>query len=492
MPRDALAKPAEYTFTPLAFLGDLAPGPEGGSFRNDFEPGGINNRGDLVFGADVTTEGEGIFLLRKGQISQIARSGGNAPGGGVFDFSLFLGPTTLNDSGDTAFAFVLQDFHYPVGVNSGVYRRSHNTGAVTAVVVPDVTPAPGGEVFFKGGYFGPVLNNGGDLIFPAIIPTDKGIHLSDEDYTGLGIGIFMADKKGHISSAVSPGDPAPGHNHRLCHSNLQESQLARVDSDAKESVGRNDDQSLAPKGGTFDFASGPWVNDGGDIAFAAHIAGEECRAEGFQPQATVIGCLVSLYVKKAATGEMQSIAHAGDCAPGGGTFRGAGSPVMNARGDIAFLGDLTSPPKANEAIGVYLYSRGKTSRVAGPGDKMPGGGKFVTASSIFGNQIHLNNPGEVAFNAVLDTDVNKDGTPDTGLFVWSHDSLRLVARTGTSIPDTGTTIRDLLMNVIVVPVPDVLVPNSGAINNDRGQVVFGATLQDGRGVMLLATPTDRQ
>ena len=29
MPRDALAKPARYTFTPLAFLGDLAPGPEG-------------------------------------------------------------------------------------------------------------------------------------------------------------------------------------------------------------------------------------------------------------------------------------------------------------------------------------------------------------------------------------------------------------------------------------------------------------------------------
>jgi hypothetical protein len=34
----------------------------------------------------------------------------------------------------------------------------------------------------------------------------------------------------------------------------------------------------------------------------------------------------------------------------------------------------------------------------------------------------------------------------------------------------------------------VLVPNSGANNNDRGQVVFGATLSDGRGVLLLATP----
>jgi len=33
-----------------------------------------------------------------------------------------------------------------------------------------------------------------------------------------------------------------GHDHRLGHGNLQESQLAKVDSDAKEGVGRNDDQ----------------------------------------------------------------------------------------------------------------------------------------------------------------------------------------------------------------------------------------------------------
>jgi len=40
---------------------------------------------------------------------------------------------------------------------------------------------------------------------------------------------------------VSNGQNA-GHDHRLGHSNLQESQLAKVDSDAKEGAGRNDDQ----------------------------------------------------------------------------------------------------------------------------------------------------------------------------------------------------------------------------------------------------------
>ena len=121
---------------------------------------------------------------------------------------------------------------------------------------------------------------------------------------------------------------------------------------------------------------------------------------------------------------------------------------------------------------------------------MPGGGKFVTASDFSGGQIHINNPGEVAFNAVLDTDFNSDGTNDTGLFVLSRGSLRLVAKSGADIdiPGGGTIF------YLAMPASDPIPPfvNSGAINNDRGQVVFAATLVDGRGVLLLATPTARQ
>jgi len=39
----------------------------------------------------------------------------------------------------------------------------------------------------------------------------------------------------------NPG--SSGHDHRLGHSNLQEEQLAKVDSDAKGGAGRNDNQS---------------------------------------------------------------------------------------------------------------------------------------------------------------------------------------------------------------------------------------------------------
>ena len=160
---------------------------------------------------------------------------------------------------------------------------------------------------------------------------------------------------------------------------------------------------------------------------------------------------------------------------------------LNDHGDVVFLGDLTSPPLARQVTGVYRHSRGVTIPMARPGDLMPGGGHFVTASNLIGWQISVNNPGDVAFNALLDTDDNGDGVPDTGLFVWSHGVLRVVARSGTVVPGVGE-VAHLVMGVLVVIGNTGFVPNSGATMNDRGQVVFGATLSDGRGVLLVATP----
>ena len=113
----------------------------------------------------------------------------------------------------------------------------------------------------------------------------------------------------------------------------------------------------------------------------------------------------------------------------------------------------------------------------------------MRTSTFTAEQVSINNsgPGEIVFNALLDT-VNGEGVHDTGLYVWSRGSLRLVARTGTVIPGVGT-VSQLAMPVITGgPPPISFLPDSGAINNDRGQVLFGATLTDGRAVLLLATP----
>src|SRR5215469_12537494 len=121
--RDAQAKPPGYTFTKIATLGDPLPG--NSPFVNDFEPGGLNSEGDIAFGADVSIGAlgrvcvfgsndphdpcEGVFLRpHNGQITELGRTDGAAPGGGTFSSPGFLGPVGLNEPGDVVFDIYLQ------------------------------------------------------------------------------------------------------------------------------------------------------------------------------------------------------------------------------------------------------------------------------------------------------------------------------------------------------------------------------------------------
>jgi hypothetical protein len=126
-----------------------------------------------------------------------------------------------------------------------------------------------------------MINNRGDLTFGAD---------------------FLENPKGAISSLVKLGGPAPG-------------------------------------GGTFDFAENPWINSAGDVGFGAHVASDPCIDFGV-PQSARIFCAESVYVER--HGIIESIAHQGDPAPGGGVFNYAFGPQLNSRGDIVFAGDLTA------------------------------------------------------------------------------------------------------------------------------------------------------
>ena len=442
--------PRGYLFEPVAFLPGPAPGPEGGQMDWYFWAPSINNSGEIAFDSGITvpeTGGEGVYVQRHGQIYQIARSGEEAPGGGTFGWLGAQSIIAINQPGEVCFAFSLDppfDISAPSGTNVGLYRCSNETGELSAVVVPDVTPAPGGGTF-QGAYLQIGLNNRGDVVFGGIVPTENGIHVPEQEYMGLGMGIFKADKKGRITSVVSPGDPAPG-------------------------------------GSTFDFAENPWNNDSGDVAFGAHVVGDDIIDFGV-PQASRIFSAESIYVKKAATGQILSIAHQGAPAPGGGTYRLAFGPVINNSGQIVFIGDLTPSPDVAMALGVFLYTGGMTIPVARPGDAMPGGGHLANASFyVFNYQV--NNAGDVAFNGTLDT-TDAEGAHDHGLYVWSRGYLRLVARTGTVVPGVGT-IAHLAGPIYPDWYGDLCV--SYVSFNDRGQVLFQATLTDGRGVLLVATP----
>ena len=410
-------------FQKIAKFGE--PTPIGGVYINDFEPWGLNNVGDVAFAADTTGGADAIFLLPRGLLSPVclAHVGQRAPGGGTLDAGV-LGDTAINASGDVAFIFGNKPYHpsWLKGyINTGLYRYSHADRTLRAVVTPGVTAAPGfGRFQSAGGRAS--LNNFGDIAFPGLIRTQAGIS------GDFGYGIFVADRNGRFTKVVAPGDPAPG-------------------------------------GHKFDYAQNPWINDEGDVAFGAHVVGEECVSTSPATPA----CGENIYLRKAGTGNIQSIAHTGDLAPGGGRYLWAWGAVMNSRGDIVFMGELKPPAGLDKARGVFLYSAGSTVAIARPGDLMPDGRRIATVNPVFliGN-FYLNNRGDVSFIASLE----KGGS---GLYVRSGGALRLVAGTGTTIPGVGT----------VASVTDLV--NGGSLN-DSGQVFFWARLQDGSGVLLLATP----
>ncbi len=215
---------SRFSFQTLASLGDPVPGGViaglgTAQFTFDFEPGDINNSGQLAFGADMAIPanpnfsdfGEGVFLVdSKGKISAIARTGDQAPAPDTAIFGpLFLGVVTINDSGVAAVAFHRDNLTFPalLEVNSGLYRYTSAKRQLNVELLPGA-PAPGGGTF-HGIAFQPVINNKGTIAFGATIETTIGPGNPPGNETGLGLGLFTVDAKHNVSKVARPGDPAP-------------------------------------------------------------------------------------------------------------------------------------------------------------------------------------------------------------------------------------------------------------------------------------------
>lgn len=430
----------QYTLSVVVTSGDPAPG--GGTLLASFYPSDINEPGDVVFTTFLPNGEMGSFRTNDGTLETLARTGGNGPGGVQFGPVFGFASGSLNNGGDAAFVFSLDGpFTLPAGSRFGVFR-SDEDGTQSAVVLPDVTLAPDGSPF-RGAFLRTSLDNHSTLAFSGLIDTSDGIHVPGQPHQNLGYGVFVANPANDIESIVSPGDPAPG-------------------------------------GGTFDFAQNPTINAHGDVAFGAHVAGEECLELG-TTQAQRIFCAESVYLYEKGHGkkggEIRSIAHQGDPAPGGGTYRFAFGPVLDDKGNIVFSADLTPPPGSFATVGVFLHRKGQTVPVARPGDAMPGGGNIVSTSRYV-TGYDMNNAGEVVFFATLDTDEAGHGYNDTGIYIWKKGQVRLVLRTGMTIDDLGTVDR---------------VANGGGANglaiNDSGQVVVPVGLTNGQNSIVIATPT---
>src|SRR5499427_8509080 len=174
------------------------------------------------------------------------------------------------------------------------------------------------------------------------------------------------------------------------------------------------DGDPAPGGGVF---SGfgrhpvPALNDAGELAFAATIAGARA-VEG-------------IFVVSARG--VRAVALAGSAAPEipSGTFASLDTPAINGRGEVAFLASVRRGRESVEAI--YIQSGGKLRKVVSQGDPAPAGGTFAG----FGPP-SLNGGGLIAFAAI----VEGRAIPG-GVFIVKSGAIKMLVGAGEDTPDGG-------------------------------------------------------
>ena len=422
-PPSAIAVQPSYELTVVTGLGDDPAGV--GEFSNDFEPSAMNSRGMIAFTAEPDPLGqEAVFIAQGGSILEIMQHGQNAPGGGVFSFGEF-GGLGLNDFGDVSLAFSLEPYSTDFNPwDSGVYFWSHLTHTLSPVVVPNVTPAPQGGTFL-GANYNAALNNRGDVGFSAFLNLPGGPQS----------GAYLRERSGRIVTLAAPGDPAPG-------------------------------------GGTFVYAESPWINDGGDAVFGAHLTTHSDPTT------------LQLFIRSFANGKITPIP-----LPAG--TLGIGSVGFNNRGDVVFGGASVPFTVALGLGSIYLYHQGVLTTIASTGKPAtPGDGNFsVITGAALNEQAGLNARGDVVFEAATDTG-------DEAIFLYSSatQTLRRVAGIGDEVAGFGT-ITSLEQGGALIfgtPPPLTGVPISNAVINDRGQIAFAATAFNGthlKGMLVVATPT---
>jgi hypothetical protein len=122
------------------------------------------------------------------------------------------------------------------------------------------------------------------------------------------------------------------------------------------------------------------LNNWGDVAYL---------------EAQINGNLVKL--KALIDGRSRTIAWADPTRLPLGTL---GRPALNDRGQVAFTAE-----HVDEGVGLYLWERGKTTRLLGVGDTLPNLG--TVSAMALEELIALNNNGQIAFVALIN-----DGTED--------------------------------------------------------------------------------
>jgi hypothetical protein len=471
-------------FTPIASLGGVSLEPQSAS---------LNNSGQVAFISQrIPQSGSGlsVFVFSGGNVTQTMVPGQSSPDGDLFSGAF---SAQINASGQVGFLSRL------VQHNDALYLSSGNQLARLAGQGDPVARQP---QFLFPFAFG-LSNQEQALVFDSTFPGGNGLFSATpqhpngtvalDAHVGQSVGNdgviqgffenFPMNGQGRIAMNVSlssgissillqssngltelvrasltgGGDPAPGGGTFLgvrwsSINNLGQVAFTGFDSlrsgiylaaNGQITLAVPNSTPLPGGGGTFGSISLNAMNDLGQIAFLA--------------QAFPAPNGIFLF----SNGQFTSIARSGDPAPGGGTFRLAFpdprfGPAIDNNGDIAFAADLSTGGR-----GVFLFSGGNLTRIAGPGDPSPDGSTFSSADAPT-----INSSGQVAFSGV-----NLANGP--GAFLYTGGQMVKVAVPGDRINDHTI--------LTFVDRPQV---------NDRGEVAFGADLSTGEAAVFIAKPRD--
>ncbi len=515
------AAPAAVTYDTIALSGAtgtaLGLGPDQGSgvdFSGSFSTPVLSASGDVAFlglitgtGVDLSND-TGIWQRADGTLAAVARTGSDGPGpnlGAGIHFSQLSTPL-LNAVGELAFHGVVSGTGVNLNNDRGIWT---NAGGSLAPVAREGTDGPTGPGLGTGVHFASVadarLNSAGHVAFQAVL-TGSGVNSSNERgvWTNAGGALAAVSREGN-TAALGPGVGAG-----ISFSNYG----GVVLNGAGEVAFRG---TLTGTGVSSSNDTGIWTNVGGTLAVLAREgsegpgpglgAGVNFNTFFFNPainsagMVAFRGSLIGTGVDGSnnsgiwlhSGGSLAVVARTGADGPGpdlgaGVNFSGFSDPVLNAAGNVAFVGSLTGTGvDATNSGGVWTITGGVLAAVARSGNDGPGPGlgAGVNFTSFSFRDLVMNAAGEVAFLAGI-TGTGVNDTNDLGLWTNVGGTLTLVVREG-DLFDVDPTIGVDLRTISGIAFASGFVSATGSGGedglprsfNDSGLLTFGLTFTDG-------------
>ncbi len=381
----------------------------------------------------------GVWREDAGNLELVAVGGSHAPGtpNGV-NFSsggLINGLVLLNAAGHTAFKFFVSGDAVASTNDIGIWSTSTGSLDLVARKGNQAPDAPLGVTFNSLG--DPVLNDSGAVAFAASM-TGSG--------TQFGFDGIWSGMPGNVHLKVRDGNDAPG----------------------------------TPPGVKFLTFAEPALNDSGRSAFLAILAGAGVDSTN------------DVGIWSEGAGNLELLAREGSHAPGAGgdvTFSGFNYPVLDVAGRTAFAASLSgSGVDVSNDAGIWAGTSADFKLLIRGGTQAPGtpsGAKFDEFSTPVLNAIgqfafigQLSQPIVARDGTVIGGGGGVDSTNARGIWATNvHGALTLVAREGDLLEVGPGDFRRISSFHFAVGTGIGDGRQSGF--NDRGQVAFAAFFSDG-------------